>query len=70
MVKKGSLGEIGIMRKGYETPTITFVGLEVEPMMNVASAEIGGAGVGDRPVGGDTPDLSATHRGDWGNLWK
>lgn len=70
MVRKSSLGDFGIMRKKYETPTVIQIGLETEPMMNVASAETGGAGVGDKPVGGNTPDLSSSNRGEWGDLWK
>lgn len=51
-------------------PTIDLVELETEPMMNVASTETGGAGVGNEPVGGNTPDLSGSNRGTWGDLWK
>ena len=51
-------------------PTIDLVELETEPMMNVASTETGGAGVGNNPVGGNTPDLSGSNRGMWGDLWK
>ena len=48
-------------------PTIDLVELETEPMMNVASTETGGAGVGNKPVGGNTPDLSGSNRGTWGD---
>lgn len=58
------------MKKRYEMPTIALVELEAEPMMNVTSTEIGGADVGDKPVGGNTPDLSGSNRGVWGDLWK
>lgn len=70
MVRKSFSGDLGIMKKRYEMPAINLVGLETEPMMNVASAETGGAGVGDKPVGGNTPDLSGSNRGVWGDLWK
>lgn len=70
MVRKSSLGDWGIMKKRYEMPTMALVELETEPMMNVASTETGGAGVGDKPVGGNTPDLSGSNRGMWGDLWK
>ena len=37
--------------------------------MTTTSAEQGGVNVGNRPVGGNTPDLSAGSRGEWGDLW-
>ena len=70
MVRKSSSGNLEIMKKRYETPTIDLVELETEPMMNVASTETGGAGVGNKPEGGITPDLSCSNRGRWGDLWK
>lgn len=70
MVRKSSSGNLEIMKKRYEMPTIDLVELETEPMMNVASTETGGAGVGNEPVGGNTPDLSSSNRGTWGDLWK
>ena len=57
------------MRKEYITPSSFVMLLKVEPMMNTTSAETDGANVGNRPVGGNTPDLSNGRRGDWGNLW-
>ena len=38
-------------------------------MMNTTSVETDGANVGNKPVGGNTPDLSGERRGEWGNLW-
>ena len=70
MVRRGLLGDLGIMKKKYEMPTMALVELETEPMMNVASTETGGAGVGNKPVGGNTPDLSGSNRGTWGDLWQ
>lgn len=69
MVRKSSLGDLLIMKKRYEMPTMALVDLETEPMMNVTSTETGGAGVGDKPVGGNTPDLSGINREMWGDLW-
>ena len=57
------------MRKDYKRPSAVTVELETEPIMIVASAETGSANVGNKPVGGNTPDLSSKNRGDWGNLW-
>ena len=57
------------MRKEYKTPELTTVQLESEPVMSTTSAEQGSANVGNKPVGGNTPDLSGKHRGEWGNLW-
>ena len=37
--------------------------------MTTISAETGGANVGNKPVGGNTPDLSNGSRGEWGDLW-
>lgn len=69
MVRRGLLDDLGIMKKRYETPIVALVGLEAEPMMNVASTETGGAGVGNKPVDGNSPDLSGSNRGVWGDLW-
>ena len=44
--------------------------LDTEPMMNTTSAETSGVNIGNKPVGGNTPDLSIRNRGEWGNLWK
>ena len=57
------------MKKEYKTPELTTVQLESEPVMSTTSAEQGSATVGNKPVGGNTPDLSGKHRGEWGNLW-
>ena len=61
--------KLDIMRKEYRTPVADLVQLEVEPIMTTTSAETGGANVGNKPVGGDTPDLAGESRGQWGNLW-
>ncbi len=57
------------MRKEYKTPAAIAARLEMEPIMTTTSAELGNAGVGNKPVGGNTPDLSGDGRGEWGNLW-
>ena len=57
------------MKKGYKKPTALAVQLETEVIMTTTSTEQGSANVGNRPVGGDTPDLSSGRRGEWGNLW-
>ena len=57
------------MKKEYEIPVVTVVQLETESIMTTASAEPSGANVGNKPVGGNTPDLSGGRRGEWGNLW-
>ena len=57
------------MRKEYKSPVAEPVLLEIESIMTTTSAETGGANVGDKPVGGNTPDLSSGRRGEWGNLW-
>ena len=57
------------MKKGYKKPSALAVELETEFIMTTTSAEQGGANVGNKPVGGNTPDLSGNHRGEWGNLW-
>lgn len=38
-------------------------------MMIITSGEQDNVNVGDKPVGGNTPDLSGGRRGEWGNLW-
>lgn len=58
------------MRKKYKKPIVAAVMLDTEPMMNTTSAETGGVNIGNKPVGGNTPDLSIRNRGEWGNLWK
>ena len=57
------------MRKEYKTPAAIAVRLEMEPIMTTTSAEQGSANVGNKPVGGNTPDLSGGSRAEWGNLW-
>ena len=57
------------MKKEYKRPVVTAVQLDCEPIMTTASAEQGSANVGNRPVDGNTPDLSSGNRGNWGNLW-
>ena len=57
------------MRKEYKKPSAFAVRLDSEAIMTTTSAEQGGANVGNKPVGGNTPDLSGNHRGEWGNLW-
>lgn len=57
------------MRKEYKTPAAIAVRLEMEPIMTTTSAEQSSANVGNKPVGGNTPDLSGGRRGEWGNLW-
>ncbi len=58
------------MRKKYKKPIVAAVMLDTEPMMNTTSAETDGVNIGNKPVGGNTPDLSIRNRGEWGNLWK
>ena len=62
--------KLDIMRKEYKNPVVEPVLLEVEPIMTITSAETGSTGVGNKPVGGNTPDLSSGRRGEWGNLWQ
>ena len=57
------------MRKEYKSPVAFAVQLETDVIMTTASAEQGGANVGNRPVGGNTPDLAGESRGQWGSLW-
>ena len=57
------------MKKEYKSPVATVLLLETEPVMTTTSAEQGSANVGNKPVGGDTPDLAGESRGQWGNLW-
>ena len=45
------------------------VQLETAPIMSTSSTELGGANIGNKPVGGETPDYSAGRRDVWGNLW-
>ena len=58
------------MKKVYKKPSAFAVLLETEAIMTTTSAEQGSANVGNRPVGGNAPDLSGESRGEWGNLWK
>ena len=58
------------MKKGYKKPSAFAVQLETEVIMTTTSAEQGNANVGNKPVGGNTPDLSNGKRGEWGNLWQ
>ncbi len=57
------------MKNEYKKPSAESVLLEIESIMTTTSAETGGANVGDKPVGGNTPDLAGGRRGEWGNLW-
>ncbi len=57
------------MKKEYEKPTALAVQLETEVIMTTTSAEQGSANVGNKPVGGNTPDLAGENRSEWGNLW-
>ena len=57
------------MKKKYNSPKANLVQLETEPMMIITSGEQDNVNVGDKPVGGKTPDLSGGRRGEWGNLW-
>ena len=57
------------MKKGYKKPSASAVQLETEVIMTTTSVEQGSANVGNKPVGGNTPDLSNGSRGEWGNLW-
>ena len=57
------------MRKEYKNPVVESVQLETEVIMTTTSAEQGSANVGNKPVGGNTPDLAGESRGQWGNLW-
>ena len=57
------------MKKEYKRPMAESVQLETAPVMSTSSTEQDGANVGDKPVGGDTPDYSAGRRNVWGNLW-
>ena len=57
------------MKKGYKKPSAFAVQLETASIMTTTSAEQGSANVGNKPVGGNTPDLAGESRGQWGNLW-
>lgn len=57
------------MKKEYKKPSAFAFQLETEVIMTTTSAEQGSANVGNKPVGGNTPDLSGESRGQWGNLW-
>lgn len=58
------------MKKGYKKPSAFAVQLETEVIMTATSAAQGSANVGNKPVGGNTPDLSNGLRGGWGDLWQ
>ena len=58
------------MKKIYIKPCIIDIMLEIEPVMTASSSEMGGINVGDKPVGGETPDLYNRRRNDWGDIWK
>lgn len=58
------------MKKEYKSPATVIVNLDAEPMMCLASTETDGVNVGNKPVGGNTPDLSNAYRNDWGDIWK
>ena len=57
------------MKKEYKKPAVLAVQLETEVIMTTTSAEQGSANVGNKPVGGNTPDLSGSSRAEWGDLW-
>lgn len=57
------------MKKEYKKPLALSVQLDSTPIMTTTSSEQGSANVGNKPVGGNTPDLSNRNRGVWGNLW-
>ena len=57
------------MKKEYKRPVAESVQLETEAIMTTASTEQGEVNIGNKPVGGDTPDYSAGRRDVWGNLW-
>ena len=57
------------MKREYKKPSAFAVQLETEVIMTTTSAEQGSANVGNKPVGGNTPDLAGESRGQWGNLW-
>ena len=58
------------MKRVYKKPTALAVQLETDVIMTTTSAEQGSANVGNKPVGGNTPDLAGESRGQGGNLWK
>ena len=57
------------MKREYKKPSALSVQLETEVIMTTTSAEQGSANVGNKPAGGNTPDLAGESRGQWGNLW-
>lgn len=57
------------MKREYKKPSAFAVQLETAPIMTTTSAEQGSANVGNKPVGGNTPDLAGESRGQWGDLW-
>lgn len=58
------------MGKKYLRPVAIMVELETEPMLSITSAETDDTVIGNKPVGGNTPDLSGGRRGEWGDVWK
>ena len=58
------------MKKEYTRPAATALTLETEPLMITTSTETGNAGVGNKPVGGDTPDLVKGYGNGWNNIWE
>ena len=58
------------MKKEYTRPAATALALETEPLMITTSTETGNAGVGNKPVGGDTPDLVKGYGNGWNTIWE
>ncbi len=56
-------------KKSYIAPVIREIILHSEPIMQITSTPTENAGVGNKPVGGDTPDLIKGRR-EWGGLWE
>ena len=53
------------MKKVYNTPLATEVSVEASHML-AASLKLDG----DKNVNTESGQLSNSHRGEWGNLWK
>lgn len=53
------------MKKEYKAPLSTEVNVEAENML-AASLKLDG----DKNVNTESGQLSNSHRGEWGNLWK
>ena len=58
------------MKKEYIKPVTTAVKIKTAPMMSATSTETGNTGVGNKPVGGNTPDLVKGFGNDWSNIWE